>query len=34
MMGIQLFILRELLNRALVELGETGTLDDVFSIDD
>ena len=28
------FIVRELLNRALIELGDSGTLDDVFSTDD
>jgi DNA-binding transcriptional ArsR family regulator len=28
------FIVRELLNRALIELGESGTLDDVFSTED
>ncbi len=28
------FIVRELLNRALIELGESGTLEDVFSTDD
>ncbi|WP_435066252.1 ArsR/SmtB family transcription factor [Halobaculum sp. EA56] len=28
------FIVRELLNRALIELGESGMLDDVFSPDD
>nr|WP_238994033.1 winged helix-turn-helix domain-containing protein [Halobellus captivus] len=28
------FMVRELLNRALIELGESGTLDDVFSTED